>query len=258
MDIRLDGRRAIVTGAASGIGAAIAQSLSESGALVFLTDRNAAGLKTVAESLAGPSAQAVDDFMDDDAGERVVAAAVEAFGGVDIVINCAGVLETAPFGEMTATLFDRIMKINVRGAYTVTLAAFPYLSRGSAVVNIASGNSVLASPGGSAYATSKGALVSMTRGIAADLSPLGIRVNCICPGPIETPLLESALADPDINAMIVNAVPAGRVGLASEIAAAATFLASDAASYMYGASINVDGGTTAVWSPAAPGTSPEE
>ena len=92
MDIRLDGRRAIVTGAASGIGAAIAQSLSESGALVFLTDRNAAGLKTVAESLAGPSAQAVVDFMDDDAGERVVAAAVEAFGGVDIVINCAGPL----------------------------------------------------------------------------------------------------------------------------------------------------------------------
>ena len=258
MEIRLDGRRAIVTGAASGIGAAIARSLSESGARVLLTDRNAAGLGAVAASLSGPSAQAVIDLMDDDAGVRIVAAAVEAFDGVDIVINCAGVLETAPFGEMTPSFFDRVMKINVRSAYTVTLAAFPYLSRGSAVVNIASGNSVLASPGGSAYATSKGALVSMTRGMAADLSPMGIRVNCICPGPIETPLLESALADPVINAMIVAAVPAGRVGLAAEIASAATFLASDAASYMYGATINVDGGTTAVWSPAAPGTAPEE
>ena len=229
MDIRLDGRRAIVTGAASGIGAAIAQSLSESGALVLLTDRNAAGLQAVAASLAGPSAQAVIDFMDDDAGERVVAAAVEAFGGVDIVINCAGVLETAPFGEITPSF-----------------------------VHIASGNAVLASPGGSAYATSKGALVSMTRGMAADFSPLGIRVNCICPGPIETPLLESALADPDMRALIVGAVPAGRMGLASEIGAVATFLASDAASFMYGASVNVDGGTTAVWSPPVPGASSGE
>jgi NAD(P)-dependent dehydrogenase (short-subunit alcohol dehydrogenase family) len=258
MDIRLDGRRAIVTGAASGIGAAIAQSLSESGALVLLTDRNAAGLQTVAASLAGPSAQAVIDFIDDDAGVRVVNAAVEAFGGVDIVINCAGVLETAPFGEITPSFFDRVMKINVRGAYMVTLAAFPYLSRGSAVVNIASGNAVLASPGGSAYATSKGALVSMTRGMAADFSPLGIRVNCICPGPIETPLLETALADPAMKALIVGAVPAGRMGLASEVGAVATFLASDAASFMFGASINVDGGTTAVWSPAVPGASAEE
>jgi short-subunit dehydrogenase len=258
MDIRLDGRRAIVTGAASGIGAAIAQSLSESGALVLLTDRNAVGLQTVAASLAGPSAQAVIDFIDDDAGVRVVNAAVEAFGGVDIVINCAGVLETAPFGEITPSFFDRVMKINVRGAYMVTLAAFPYLSRGSAVVNIASGNAVLASPGGSAYATSKGALVSMTRGMAADFSPLGIRVNCICPGPIETPLLETALADPAMKALIVGAVPAGRMGLASEVGAVATFLASDAASFMFGASINVDGGTTAVWSPAVPGASAEE
>ena len=252
MDIRLDGRRAIVTGAASGIGAAIAQSLSESGALVFLTDRNAAGLKTVAESLAGPSAQAVVDFMDDDAGERVVAAAVDAFGGVDIVINCAGVLETAPFGEMTATLFDRIMKINVRGAYTVTLAAFPYLSRGSAVVNIASGNSVLASPGGSAYATSKGALVSMTRGIAADLSPMGIRVNCICPGSVSGERIDRVIAaeaqktgrsEADVRTEMTQISSLKSFISPQDIANMALFITSSAGARISGQDLTVDGHT---------------
>lgn len=258
MQIDLTGKSAIVTGAASGIGAAIAQQLSASGAAVVIVDRDQAGLAAVATAIEGPCRSVVVDLLATDAAAAIVETALTAFHSIDILVNCAGVLETAPLEEVTPAMYDRVMGINVRAAYLLAQAVAPHLPRGGAILNIASGNAVLASPGGSVYATSKGALVSMTRGLAADLAPRGVRVNCIAPGPIVTPLLGPALADPQIRDMIVGAVPAGRVGEPHEIATAAAFLVSDAASFVYGATLNVDGGTTAIWSPAAPGISPEE
>lgn len=258
MHISLDGRVAIVTGAASGIGAAIARQLSESGAAVVIVDRDSDGLSAVAASITGEVREVAIDLLAPDAVSTIVAAALTGLGRIDILVNCAGVLETAPLEDVSAEMYDRVMGINVRSAYLLAQAVAAHLPAGGAIVNIASGNATLASPGGSVYATSKGALVSMSRGLAADLAGRGIRVNCIAPGPIVTPLLGPALADPAIRDMILGAVPAGRVGEPEEIATVATFLASDAASFMYGATVHVDGGTTAIWSPAAPGTSPEE
>lgn len=250
---RLTGKAAIVTGAASGIGAAIATAMIAEGASVLLVDRDGARLASVAGRLGGRARVFEVDVTDDAAAAAMVESCLDAFGQLDVIVNCAGVLETGPAESVTRAAYDRLMGINVKAPYFIVQAAIPHLRPGGSVVLVASGNAALASPGGSLYATSKGALVSMTRGLAADLSAKGVRVNCISPGPIETPLLDAALADPDVTAAITGGVPAGRLGRPEEVAAVAVFLASEEASYVYGANFAVDGGTTSVWSPSAPG-----
>jgi NAD(P)-dependent dehydrogenase (short-subunit alcohol dehydrogenase family) len=249
----LEGRVVLVTGAASGIGEATARRLAREGARLALVDIQGDALKAVAESLGDSAVAIVADLLDDAAADAVVDEAVSAFGSLHGVVNSAGVLETMHVEELTRASYDKVMGINVRGPLFLTQAALPHLSAGSSIVFVASGNAVLASPNGSVYAASKGALVSLVKGLTADLAPRGIRVNAISPGPIVTPLLSAALADPEVKASLEQGVPAGRLGTPEEVAELALFLVSDASSYVYGASFAVDGGTTAVWSPAAPG-----
>jgi NAD(P)-dependent dehydrogenase (short-subunit alcohol dehydrogenase family) len=249
----LDGRVVLVTGAASGIGEATARRLVEAGARVVLVDVRGDAVTAVAKSLGDSAVAVVADLLDDTAAGTVAQAAVSAFGSLDGLVNSAGVLETMHVEELTRESFDRVMGVNVRGPLFLTQAVLPHLSSGASIVFVASGNAVLASPNGSVYAASKGALVSLVKGLTADLAPRGIRVNAISPGPIVTPLLSAALADPAVTAALEQGVPAGRLGTPEEVAEVALFLVSDASSYVYGASFAVDGGTTAVWSPAAPG-----
>ncbi|GAB3026882.1 short-chain dehydrogenase [Nocardioides flavus (ex Wang et al. 2016)] len=251
-DRNVEGRVALVTGAASGIGAATARALVAAGAKVALVDLKD-DVREVAESLGAQAVPVVLDLLDEDSAKSAVSATIDAFGGLDAVVNSAGILETMSIEELTRESYDRVMNINVKAPLFLTQAALAHLGPGASIVFIASGNAVLASPNGSVYAASKGALVSLVKGLAADLAPRGIRVNAISPGPIVTPMLSAALADPAVKESIERGVPAGRLGTPEEVASLAVYLISDVASFVHGASIAIDGGTTAVWSPAAPG-----
>lgn len=246
----LTGRVVLVSGAASGIGEATARRLVAAGAQVVLTDIQEARLAEVAASLGDAAVPVAADIRADATADLVVDAAIQAFGRIDGVVNSAGLLDAADIREVTRESYDNLMAINVRGPLFLTQAALRHLGPGGSVVFVASGNAALATPGGAVYASTKGALVSLVKGFAADLAPLGIRVNAVSPGPIDTPLLEGAFSDPENRRIIEAAVPAGRAGRPEEIAEVVAFLISDASSYLHGSNIAADGGTTAVWSPA--------
>jgi NAD(P)-dependent dehydrogenase (short-subunit alcohol dehydrogenase family) len=246
----LKDRVVLVSGAASGIGEATARRLVAYGASVVLTDIQADRLAQVADSLGDAAVAVAADIRDDATPDLVADAAIAAFGRLDGVVNSAGILDAADVREVTRDSFDKLMAINVRGPFFLTQAALRHLGRGASVVFVASGNGALATPGGAVYAATKGALVTLVKGFAADLAPLGIRVNAVSPGPIDTPLLNDAFSDPENRRIIEAAVPAGRAGRPEEIAEVVAFLLSDGSSYLHGSNIAADGGTTAVWSPA--------
>lgn len=252
----LKGRVVLVSGAASGIGEATARRLAAYGAKVVLTDIDEDRLARVADALGDAAVAVAADIRGDAAPDLVVDAAIAAFGRLDGVVNCAGILDAADIREVTRASYDNLMSINVRGPLFLTQAALRHLGPGASIAFVASGNGALATPAGAVYAASKGALITLVKGFAADLAPLGIRVNAISPGPIDTPLLDDAFSDPENRRIIEAAVPAGRAGRPEEIAEIAAFLMSDGSSYMHGSNIAADGGTTAVWSPA-PLSNPE-
>jgi NAD(P)-dependent dehydrogenase (short-subunit alcohol dehydrogenase family) len=247
---RLAGRVALVTGAASGIGRATAQRFLAEGARVAAADMNDDGLQ--AEFSGQDGAITVAGNVADPADAARMAAAVEAFGAIDILVNCAGIARYTNFLELPLEEWQLVQDVNSTGTFLMAQAVARHMvaqrpaDHSRAIVNIASveAHIVLASSGHPQvhYNASKGAVHMITRALAIELAPHGIRVNSICPGLTETPLAAYALATPERRASIEKQVPLGRVAQPQEIAAAALFLASEDASYITGEALVVDGG----------------
>jgi len=252
---RLDGRVAIITGGASGIGRAAAKLFVSEGANVFLVDRNETDLaKAVAELDPSHTGYTAADIADPEQVEASVKAAVERFGGVDIALLNAGITGgRMPIEDFPIDLFDSVMAVNLRGAWLGLRAVIPQMKRrgrGSVVVT-SSIQGLAALAGTTAYTTSKHGLVGMVKGAALELAPHNIRVNAIHPGYIETPMMDRIHKDaapnaPDaVHEAIAKSVPMARYAKPEEIARLMLFLASDESSYSTGASFIADGGLLA-------------
>jgi NAD(P)-dependent dehydrogenase (short-subunit alcohol dehydrogenase family) len=243
-DFRLDGKAAIVTGASSGIGFATAEAMAAAGARLVLCGRDEERLARCAERVGEHRVVAVD-INAEAAPELIVDAAVDAFGTIDVLVHSAGIFEPAPFTETSADSFDRQWRTNVRAPFLLTQRAASHLRAGGSVIFISSIAGHVAFPSSAAYCASKGAVELMAKALATELSPLGVRVNVIAPGNIRTAMNAALRAQPGYEERMGELTPAGRHGEPEEIAAAVVFVASDAASFVHGASFLVDGGWTA-------------
>jgi NAD(P)-dependent dehydrogenase (short-subunit alcohol dehydrogenase family) len=244
---RFVGKMAIVTGAASGIGRATALQFAREGARLAICDVSAEGLAEIQEVIEtlGSDCMAVQlDVRDQETVESFVAGTLERYGTIDILVNNAGTGQFAPFAFMENEEYDRVMDINVRGMFFFCRAVLPTMMDNDygKIVNITSIMSVVAGQGQSIYNTSKGAAKMMTQGIAVDVSGYQINVNAVGPGMVLTGLTQNMLGDPEQAEWFIERIPMRRIGRPEDIAEAVLFLASDAASYIHGTTLFVDGG----------------
>lgn len=251
---RLQGKVAIVTGGASGIGLSVSRAYAAEGAIVCVADISAeASEKAAAEIGQGAFGHALD-VRDVAAIDAVVADVVAKAGGVDILVNCAGVFGMQALADATGEEFDRVMSVNGKGLVLMIKAASNQMiaqGRGGTIISIASGAGRRAAPGAIAYSASKAAAISITQGAAQELVKHGIRVNAIAPGAVATPMWKEVeqkfsavhgLEPGSAEAVQVSFTPLGRMASPDEFAGAAIFLASDESSYVVGQTLNVDGG----------------
>jgi dihydroanticapsin dehydrogenase len=248
---RLDRKVAFVTGAASGIGAQCALRFAQEGARVVGLDLQkplAPGAWAAVEA-AAPSALFLDgvDVRDEERVAAAVRTAVERFRHIDVLVNAAGVEGVGPAHELTQESWDRTVDINLKGSFLVAKHVLPGMlaQRSGSVIHVASVEGLEGMAGSMAYNASKGGVVLMTKSMALDYGPSGIRVNCLCPGLILTPLTNIVQQARPVYEQMVSWHALGRAGRPEEVAAAALFLASDDASFVTGVALVVDGGWTA-------------
>ena len=248
----LTNKTALVTGAGSGIGAAIALTLAAAGARVFVSDHNEATAHgTVAAMPGGARAAALTLDVTDERQCRDCAARVLAEGSLDILVNCAGVGHVGTILQTDGADLDRLYAVNVRGVFNVSKAFTPSMlqRRSGSIINIASIGGVVGIRDRLAYCTSKFAVVGLTKSMALDHALAGVRVNCICPGRVETPFVAKRLAEyPDpaqARREMTASQAVGRMGRPEEIAAAALYLASDESAFITGSALMIDGGWSA-------------
>jgi NAD(P)-dependent dehydrogenase (short-subunit alcohol dehydrogenase family) len=249
---RLEGKTAIVTGAASGNGLAISRRLSQEGARVVLVDVDKSGLeRAVPPGSHDRTITEVANVTEPEAAKRVAAAAKDHFGRIDILVNNAGIVRRSNFDELPLEEWNEVLAVNATGALNFAQAVAPIMIAADghrSIINVTSieAHIVIASSGHPQvhYNASKGALLMFTRALAVELSRYSITVNAIAPGVIETPLTTTALADKGRRDWFLERIPLGRIGKPEDVAAAAAFLASEEASYITGSTIFVDGGWT--------------
>lgn len=247
----LEGKIAIVTGGASGIGRATALTFARAGAMVVVADRDGPGAEATVEQIAAvagdKAAVAVRaDVSDSDDCRRIVQTALDTFGALHVLFNNAGIIRRTTALDLDVEEWDRVMAVNVRSVFLMCKHAIPAMTEGGSIVNTGSGWGLKGGGNAISYCASKAAVVNMTRALAIDHASAGIRVNSVNPGDTDTPMLrdEARQLGEDWAAFQTDAAdrPMGRSGTPDEIAQAVLFLASDAASYITGSALVVDGG----------------
>ena len=241
MPRRLHGRRILVTGAASGMGRAIAEMFASEGAALALLDLNDGGVQAVADELS--AAGYACDVSDRDAVNTVVANAGAALGGIDGVVNAAGILTIKPFGELEPESWDRMLAINLTGPFNIVHAALPFLraAEKATIVNIASTSALMPMAGTAGYSASKAGLVMFTKCLGFDLGP-NIRANSICPGVIKTEMTRYLWENPEHSERAAERVVLKRLGVPQDVAKAALFFSTEDSGFTTGTELPVDGG----------------
>ncbi len=244
---RFDGKVTLVTGAASGIGAASARRFAREGARLALSDVNEAGLAAIAKELGDDVASFPCDVAEREQVEAVVAGAVSHFGRLDVLFNNAGIGCFGQTQDLDPDAWHRTIDVDLHSVFYACRVAIPHMKEGGggAIVNTASISGLFGDYGLPAYNAAKGAVVNYTRTLAIDHARDGIRVNAVCPGPVDTALTTALLASDAFVREYERLIPMGRVGRAEEVANAVAFLASEEAAYITGAMLVSDGGVTA-------------
>jgi NAD(P)-dependent dehydrogenase (short-subunit alcohol dehydrogenase family) len=243
---RLDGKVAIVTGGSRGLGRVMASALAEAGASVALTARSIESAEGAAEGIPGALGLAVDVTKPSDV-EAMVARTLEAFGRVDVLVNNAGINIRGPIEDLPESAWDDVIDTNLKGPWLCCRAVAKHFKaqKSGRVVNVSSMLGEVSLPERTPYASSKGGLTLMTKTLALEWAPYGINVNALCPGPFKTEINTVLLNDPAVRATWQARIPLGRWGEPEELGPALVFLASEASSFMTGATLFIDGGYTA-------------
>ncbi|HVM78901.1 MAG TPA: glucose 1-dehydrogenase [Stellaceae bacterium] len=244
MDRLLEGKIALITGAGSGIGEGIAKAMAAAGARVIAVDVNAESARRTAKTIGGSAGSYACDVADRAAADALAAQVKREIGSIGILVNNAGIIRRGTVWDRNVRSdWDATLAVNLDGPFIMTTAFLAQLEETKgAVVNIGSVQSFVALPNSAAYTTSKGGVRALTKALAIELSPKGIRVNAIGPGLIATPLNAKARENPEYMRNFTNRIPLGRIGTPEDVAPVAVFLASDMARYVTGVTLPVDGG----------------
>lgn len=246
----LGGRTALITGSSQGIGFALAKGLAQAGASIVLNGRDEGKLVAARDALAADGIEAVMlafDVTDHAASKAVIDGFEASHGPIEILINNAGMQHRGPLEDFEPDAFERLLRTNISSVFNVGQACAKHMiARGHGkIINIASVQSLLARPSIAPYTATKGAVMNLTKGMATDWAKYGLQCNAIAPGYFDTPLNAALVADPEFSQWLEKRTPAGRWGKVEELVGACVFLASDAASFVNGHTLYVDGGITA-------------